>query len=296
MSNITVLTPTYNRASMLEKLYWSLCNQDCKEFEWVIVDDGSTDHTSNLIERMKKEADFPIYYHRKENGGKHTALNYSYQFIHTPLIFIVDSDDVLTSDAISCIEDVYEQFHDEKDLCGFSFLRANTDGEYLSSSGIPFDGMKESFIECRINRRIRGDMIEVWYTHCLKEFPFPEFVGEKFLGEDIVWIKMAEKYKMRFFNRVINITEYLNEGLTNNRRKLNIMSPNGCIARAEAFLASEANLCAKMKAALQYQVYGRIAGKTSKELFLRSCRKDLFAVMYLPAKMILWIWGYQKYE
>ena len=89
MSNITVLTPAYNRGKLLEKLYESLCAQDCKDFEWLIVDDGSTDDTSERVEQMKQTADFPISYHRKENGGKHTALNYAYQFIKTSLTVMI---------------------------------------------------------------------------------------------------------------------------------------------------------------------------------------------------------------
>ena len=115
---------------------------------------------------------------------------------------------------------------------------------YIYTLPSDLEGMKESYVECRINRNIGGDMAEVWYTHCLKEYLFPEFQGEKFLGEDIVWVRMSEKYKMRFFNRVIYISDYLEDGLTNNRRKHNIKSPNGCIARAEAFLDS--NACMKI--------------------------------------------------
>lgn len=128
MSNITVLTPAYNRGKLLEKLYESLCAQDCKDFEWLIVDDGSTDDTSERVEQMKQTADFPISYHKKENGGKHTALNYAYQFIKAPLTFIVDSDDSLTVDAISCVNEIYKKYKNESDLCGFSFLRGKPDG------------------------------------------------------------------------------------------------------------------------------------------------------------------------
>ena len=77
---------------------------------------------------MKQTADFPISYHKKENGGKHTALNYAYQFIQTPLTFIVDSDDSLTEDAISCIIEIWKKYKNESDLCGFSFLRGKPDG------------------------------------------------------------------------------------------------------------------------------------------------------------------------
>ena len=275
MSNITVLTPAYNRGKLLEKLYESLCAQDCKDFEWLIVDDGSTDDTSERVEQMKQMADFPISYHKKENGGKHTALNYAYQFIKAPLTFIVDSDDSLTVDAISCVNEIYKKYKNESDLCGFSFLRGKPDGGYLSTSGVPQDGMKESYVECRINRNIGGDMAEVWYTHCLKEYPFPEFQGEKFLGEDIVWVRMSEKYKMRFFNRVIYISDYLEDGLTNNRRKHNIKSPNGCIARAEAFLDSNACMKIRIKSMLQYQIYGKFAGRKSSELLSNSSENVL---------------------
>ena len=290
MSNITVITPTYNRGKLLEKLYKSLCAQDCKDFEWLIVDDGSTDDTGNRVEQMRRKADFPISYYRKENGGKHTALNYAYSFIKTPLTFIVNSDDSLTKDAISYVNTIYKKYKDEGDLCGFSFLRGKPDGGYLSTSGVPQDGMKESFVECRINRGIGGDMAEVWYTHCLKEYPFPEFQGEKFLGEDIVWVRMAEKYKMRFLNRVIYISDYLEDGLTNNRRKNNIKSPNGCVERAKVFLDSNVCMKIRIKSMLQYQVYGKFAGDKSGKLLSNSSDKVLYCALFLPSQLLYRKW------
>ncbi|MDB7984035.1 glycosyltransferase family A protein [Faecalicoccus pleomorphus] len=290
MSNITVLTPTYNRGQLLQKLYKSLCDQDYKDFEWIIIDDGSEDNTRKYVEQMKKAAVFSISYYKKENGGKHTALNYAYQFIQTPLTFIVDSDDFLTSDAISYIEEIYIKYRQEKDLCGFSFLRAKQGGGYLSTSGVPQDGMKESYVECRINRHISGDMAEVWYTHCLKEYPFPEFQGEKFLGEDIIWVRMSQKYKMRFFNHIIYISDYLEDGLTSNRRKHNIKSPNGCVARAEAFLDSGACITTKIKSMLQYQIYGKFAGRKDGDLFRTSSNKILYCAFFVPGLLLYKKW------
>ena len=133
-------------------------------------------------------------------------------------------------------------------------------------------------------------MAEVWYTHCLKEYPFPEFRGEKFLGEDIVWVKMAQKYKMRFFNKVIYISDYLEDGLTNNRRKHNIKSPNGCVARAETFLNSSANLKTKIKSALQYQIYGKFANRSMKEQFRNTKQKALFALCVFPSTVLYVKW------
>ena len=274
----------------MKKLYESLCEQDCKNFEWLIIDDGSKDDTEKFVEQMKMEADFLVVYYKKEHGGKHTSLNFAYQFIRTPLTFIVDSDDTLTADAVSTIEKTYVKYKDETDLCGFSFLRGKPNGGYLSWSGVPKDGMKASFVECRINENIGGDMAEVWYTHCLREYPFPEFPGERFLGEDIAWVRMAKKYKMRFFNKVIYISDYLGDGLTNNRRKHNIKSPNGCVERATAFLDSDASLKAKMKAALQYQIYGRFAGKSAEYLYHHTSHKMLYIAGFLPSQFLFCTW------
>lgn len=290
MNTVTILTPTFNRKNLLPLLFQSLLSQDDQNFTWFIMDDGSTDGTETIIQNFADRADFPIVYQRKENGGKHTALNYAYPYIDSILTIIVDSDDKLTPDAISTIKTVYEQYKEEKDLCGFSFLRGKRDGGYLSTSGVPQDGMKESFVDCRLNRHIGGDMAEVWYTHCLREYPFPEFPGEKFLGEDIVWIQMAEKYQMRFFNWVIYISDYLDDGLTNNRRKHNIASPRGCMARAEAFLNSDANLKAKLKAGLQFYIYGRFAQMSWGQLYKRAGNKLLFLLLCAPAHILYLKW------
>ena len=287
---VTVVTPTYNRAKELNDLYQSLILQTAKDFTWLIIDDGSEDNTQDIVTAWITESKIRIDYKKKNNGGKHTALNYSYRFVTSPLIFIVDSDDHLTPNAISTIIEKYNLYKDESDLCGFSFLRGKPDGGYLSSSGVPKDDLKESYVECRINRKIGGDMAEVWFTHCLKEYPFPEFEGEKFLGEDVVWIRMSEKYKLRFYNEVIYISDYLATGLTNNRRKYNIASPKGCVVRAEAFLKSDAIFSQKIKSMVQYIVYGKFAGYSTSNLIRKSPNKLLAAISLLPGLILFFKW------
>ena len=287
---ITILTPTYNRRCELERLYESLVHQNNKDFEWLIVDDGSTDDTCRQVEVWKQEADFNISYYYKENGGKHRALNFAYSKISTPLTFIVDSDDWLSVNAIETILDKYARYREEPDICGFSFLRGDGMGGLLSSGCVPKDGLRESYVECRINRNLEGDMAEVWYTHCLKEFPFPEYENEKFLGEDVVWIRMSGKYRMLFFNDVIYISEYLEEGLTRNRRKHNIASPNGCVTRAWEFLNADVKLQYKIKPVLQYIIYGRFAGRKLTQLFQDCPRKLMFIIFFLPATILYFRW------
>lgn len=290
MKTVTVLTTTYNRKDLLVNLYNSLKEQTNNDFEWLIVDDGSTDDTENIVDSFKNNGFFEVRYEKKSNGGKHTALNYAYSFISSPLTFIVDSDDKLTPDAIDAVIKTYDKYKNEKELCGFSFLRGTPNGGYLSTSGVSTDALKQTYVQCRVNGKIGGDMAEVWYTDKLREFPFPEFKGEKFLGEDIVWVLMSKKYKMRFFNKVIYISDYLDSGLTKNRRRHNIASPKGCVARAEVFLDADINLQLKIKPMLQYFIYNKFDGVNVFKAYADSKHKLLAAICLIPAYIIYLNW------
>lgn len=295
MADLTVLTPAYNRRKGLQKLFESLLAQTNKNFEWLIVDDGSTDDTSLFVQQWVSCKEFSVRYYKKENGGKHTALNYSLDKISTPLVFIVDSDDYLTSDAVDVIYEKYSLYKSEKDLCGLSFLRTKPDGSGYLSPQLPCDDIKSTYCECRVNGGLEGDMAEVWFTDKLREFPFPEFEGEKFLGEDTVWVKISGKYKMRFFNKAIYVSEYLGDGLTRNRRRHNIQSPRGCVARAEAFLSSDVDFKHKVKSMLQYFIYGRFAGESFAWLLRNSQSKALAVICAVPAAVIYTTWK-KQYE
>ena len=115
MALVTVITPTYNRAYSLTALYQSLEEQKTGNFVWLIVDDGSTDETPALVAELKRKASFPVRSIRKENGGKHTALNVGIREIDTPLIFIVDSDDTVLPGAMALIEESYKKYAAAKD-------------------------------------------------------------------------------------------------------------------------------------------------------------------------------------
>ena len=179
MAELTILTPSFNRKKELHVLFDSLCCQSDKDFEWVIVDDGSTDGTFETAQVFRAHADFPVKYYQKENGGKHTALNFALKRINTPLVFIVDSDDRLTENAVRIIHEKYRAYKHETDLCGFSFLRQRANGAGYLTKPLQKDNIKSTYCE-RLNHGLEGDMAEVWYTEKLHAFPFPEFKGEKF--------------------------------------------------------------------------------------------------------------------
>lgn len=126
---LTILTPTYNRANRLFSLFDSLESQSIKDFEWLVVDDGSSDNTQNLISTFAKKSSFPIRYIKKENGGKHTALNTGIRLINSELTFIVDSDDYLVPYAVEFCLKYHLLYRKKSGICGYSYLRLFPNGK-----------------------------------------------------------------------------------------------------------------------------------------------------------------------
>lgn len=284
---ITVLTPTFNRGGVLRSLWDSLQKQTVKDFEWLVVDDGSTDGTKNLITQLQEKSDFPIRYIYKSNGGKHTALNVGIQTICSELTFIVDSDDCVTDDAVESILKIHKKYRSQNNICGYAFLRAFPDGK-VNGKKFDVDEKIGSYIDVRVNGDDTGaDKAEVFKTHCLKEFPFPEYPNEKFLGEDLIWVRMARKYEMVHINKAIYVGNYLEDGLTNNRRKHNIASPVGCMHRAEEFMEPDLKIKYRIKGGLQYIVYGKFAEVKIIDLIRKSKHKVL-ATACIPGGLFLY--------
>lgn len=224
---ITVFTPTYNRGYIIGKLYRSLQEQTFREFEWLVIDDGSSDNTEELFSVWKTEPnDFPIRYYKVPNGGKHRAINQATDLAHGQLFFIVDSDDYLIEDALEMIIKWEQTLTNKERFCGISGNRGRSKNEYW---GTTFEG---EYIDAttlqRNEHKITGDKAEVFYTDILRKYKFEEFEGEKFLTEATVWNRMAyDGYKIRWFNKTIYINEYLEDGLTQNMKTIFANNPKG---------------------------------------------------------------------
>lgn len=226
----TVFTPTYNRAYLLSNLYNSLIKQSNKNFEWIIIDDGSTDDTEELISKYIKEKKINIIYKKVDNGGKHRAINKGIKIANGKVFAIVDSDDQLTFNAIEKLYEWFSNLKEDKKYCGVAGNRGYRNGKIIGST---FSG---NVISCSAIERnkynIKGDKFEVYYTNILKKYPFPEFEGEKFLSEIIVWTRMAKDgYIIEWHNDIIYLCEYLNDGLTTNNYKLLRNNPKGYALR-----------------------------------------------------------------
>lgn len=280
------LNPYLQPGEVLPQLYNSLKEQTCKDFEWVIADDGSKDNTQEVVNAWLSNSDIQIRYFFKENGGKHTALNYAINMIDSELTFIVDSDDVLTVDAVETVLRYHRRYENESSICGYAFLRAYPDGKVNGKEFMPNERIA-SYMDARINSDdTMADKAEVFKTACLREFPFSEYQGETFLGEDIVWVRMARKYIMIHINKAIYIENYFSDGLTKNRRLNNIKSPIGCMNRAKEFMGPELKKKYKVKAALQYIIYGKFAGMGAAKILSAALNKKLTLICLISGLVL----------
>lgn len=257
MPFISILTPTYNRGKLLLPLYDSLKNLTFKDFEWLIVDDGSEDDTEQYalswIAHNIENAEFPIRYIKKSNGGKHTAINRGVREANGELILILDSDDTLPADSLATIAQYYEQCKGYKDCAGVCGLMAHHDGQ-LIGTGFPKDPMYESALQFRYVEKgnVTGDLLEVYKTSVMREFPFPEIENEKFCPESLVWNRIANKYKLFCFNKVIYYRDYLEGGLTSKIVRIRMNSPIASTMTYAEMLDYNISLKWKVRSAINY--------------------------------------------
>ncbi len=221
---ITVFTPTYDRAHTLPRLYESLLTQSSSDFEWLIVDDGSTDGTEDVVRGFINEDKIKIRYYKQLNGGKHRAINRGVMEAQGEFFFIVDSDDYLKPEAVEFYLYHLDLIKQDDDYAGISGRRVSPDGVYIGSI-MPFEEKDSSSLDLRMKYGITGDMAEAYKTAVLKKYPFPDIAGEYFCPESLIWNRIAQKYLLRYFNEGYYICEYLDDGLTSKISKLRMKSP-----------------------------------------------------------------------
>jgi len=228
---LTIFTPTYNRAHLLHEAYNSLCRQDCKNFEWLIIDDGSTDNTEELVKTwIDSNRDFPIRYEKVQNRGKMRAMNLAFDKAQGELFLALDSDDYLTNDAVSSIVSWEKTIANQKEkFAGIAGLKCHKDGSLI---GTTFNG---EYLDCSVAERERnnifGDKCEVFYTNLLRKHHFQEFAGEKFISEGILWLEICyeENKVLRWFNKAIYKGDYLEDGYSANAVELLAKNPQGTL-------------------------------------------------------------------
>jgi glycosyltransferase involved in cell wall biosynthesis len=197
----TVFTPTYNRAHTLSRVYQSLQGQTFRDFEWLIIDDGSTDTTPELIKSWQKEADYPIRYTWQENQGINAAINRGVKEAQGKFFLIIGSDDSFVPETLDRFYFYWNAIPKDQQerFVGVTALCTDYNG-HLIGSGLPKEIIDSDSMEIRYKHKIKGELWGFLRTDIFKQFPFPVLPGTKFVPEGILWSGIAKKYKTRFIN------------------------------------------------------------------------------------------------
>src|SRR5690606_12966710 len=181
MKSLTVFTPTFNRAYCLDQLYSSLVNQTNKDFCWMVIDDGSTDNTEELIQSWIDDNLIQIHYHFQENQGMHGGHNTAYSLIKSPLNVCIDSDDFMPHDAVELILDKWEIIWDNPKYAGIVGLDSDKSGKIIGTK-IPEELGETTLYSLYHQHNVEGDKKLVYKTEIVKKYPpYPLFEGERFV-------------------------------------------------------------------------------------------------------------------
>ncbi len=226
--NLTIFTPTFNRAHLLPNLYRSLQKQSVRNFEWLIVDDGSTDDTKDTIKTLQEKSDFPITYIYQQNQGKHIAINTAVKQTSNDFFLIIDSDDEMIENSSDIIWEILPSFLENQNIAAVCFPRySDNEKKTKTNKKIEFNQIISNSIALKNEYGITGEFDYLFKTDILKQYPFPYFAGEKFIKESVIYKRIDRVYKNIYVNHSIVKGEYLEDGLSSNFRKLSENNPKG---------------------------------------------------------------------
>lgn len=283
MPLLTVFTPAYNRAHTLTRTYESLLGQDCRDFLWLIVDDGSTDGTAELVgEWQRRDNGFEIQYVYKENGGMHTAHNTAYEHIHTELSVCVDSDDKLADGAVRKILDAWQRVRG-RGYAGLIALDADFDGRVIGRGFPP--GLQETTLGGYYASGGAGDKKLVYRTDVINSVPpYPVFPGEKYVALAYKYRLIDQKYKLAVLNEVLCNVEYQPDGASAAMWKQYFNNPRGFAFWRRICMQYPTSAGRLLVDCIHYVSSSLLAGDGG---FIRESPRKLATVLMIPAGALL---------
>lgn len=259
-ATLTIFTPTYNRAYKIRDLYTSLVAQTSHDFVWLVVDDGSTDETQDVLHALSVENAINMQIAYQENGGKQRAFNYGVTLSNTELFFCVDSDDILVHDAVQSIIDLWSHECSDTTLAGIIALDGNQDGKPLGGL-FPTDLARTTTWHLQHDIGYTADTSIIHRTEILKQYPFDVAPGEKFIAETYIYLQIDEHYEVLVMNHVIKLVKYLDDGYSHNARQISRDNPIGYMKIKKMYLDRASTFRDKFESASLYLVGAYFAGQ-----------------------------------
>lgn len=276
---ITIFTPTYNREQTLGRLYESLVKQEFDDFEWIIVDDASTDNTASLVSKFEEEKKVNIRYYKVKNGGKQRAFNFAVSNANGECFVCVDSDDYLADNVLERISKEFDKIKNDEKIAGLGFLVKKHGTEKIVGTSYPKNNMVETYTDIYYKFGVQGDKQLIYKTEILKEFPFPVENGERFVPEAIVFNRIAKKYKMKFINFAVTYVEYREDGYSANYFELVKKNPKGNMQYLKELYEIEPSLYN----VAAYDLFGMFAKMSFFDIIGGHPSKIKALIMYIPA-------------
>ncbi|MDM1335776.1 glycosyltransferase family 2 protein [Acinetobacter pseudolwoffii] len=293
MKNLTVFTPSYNRAYCLDKLYKSLCNQKSKDFLWLIVDDGSIDNTRELVKQWISENIVEIHYIYKENGGMHTAHNLAYRNITTEINVCIDSDDYMEDNAVEDIISSWSKVKNNKKIAGMVGLNRDPKGNLIGGK-LPTNIEFGKFHLLYHKYGVFGDKKIVLRTNILKNYMlYPEYPEERLVPLSYLYYSLDKEYDFLYVNSIWAVVDYQVDGSSANIIKQYFSSPKGFNFSKYYEYKNTKVFKYKIKALIHFGFTSIILGDY---LFFKKSPNKILSIILLPISIFLYFSNKKKLE
>ena len=284
MATLTIFTPAYNRSHTIGRTYTSLCRQTCKDFCWLIIDDGSTDNTKELVDGWINEGIVDITYIYQQNQGMHGAHNTAYRNIETPLNTCIDSDDYMPDDAVEKILRCW-QTYGNNNVAGIVGLDVTQDGAIIGTKFL--EGLTTTTLQGFYQAGGKGDKKIVYRTDIIKQYPeYPLFEGEKYVGLAYKYMLIDQDYELITLNEPLVIVEYQLDGSSFNMFKQYWKNPRGFAFFRKAEMLTAKSLKRKLQVCTHY-VSSCIISRNWH--FLQESPLKLLTLLCIPSGIALFL-------
>jgi len=282
---LTVFTPTYNRGYILSRCYQALCEQTSKDFIWLVVDDGSTDNTKELIENWQKENIIEIKYIYQKNSGKQRAVNTGIKNCDTPFFGFLDSDDYYEKYTVEKFIKGFDKIKDNPKVAGILARRGTPDRKIIGNPNLPSKEFIYNVDRLVKKYRFSGDTCRAYKVEVLKHHLYPE-IKDKFILESVMLSSIDRVYDLLIINEIFSISEYLDDGYTKNCIKLYKNNPYGYALGVNQMTIARRGIVCRVKSVLIYTTW---CWKSKIKLPFRQCKNKSLFICLLPLSLFLYL-------